>query len=115
MLHYNLKLKSTARELRNNMTRTEMLLWSRIRKKQIRNLQFYRQRTIGNYIVDFYCPKAKLVVEIDGGQHYNEPAKMKDKARDEYLQEAGLTVLRFNNNEVFRNTDGVLEVISEYL
>lgn len=72
MLYYNLKLKARARQLRNNMTPVERLLWSKVNREQVKGLRFYRQRIIGNYIIDFYCPKAKLVIEIDGGQHYGE-------------------------------------------
>ncbi|MBP9011503.1 MAG: DUF559 domain-containing protein, partial [Syntrophaceae bacterium] len=67
MLPFNKKLKPAARSLRSNMTDAERLLWSRIRKKQISDVQFYRQKNIGNYIVDFYCPQGRLVIELDGG------------------------------------------------
>ena len=70
MLKYDNSLKHIARELRKNMTDAEKLLWSRIRRRQLSGYQFYRQRIIGSYIVDFYCPTARLVIEIDGGQHY---------------------------------------------
>lgn len=70
MLPFNKKLKPFAGNLRNNMTDAERLIWSKIRRKQIGDLQFYRQKNIGHYIVDFYCPEGKLIVEIDGGQHY---------------------------------------------
>jgi very-short-patch-repair endonuclease len=86
-------------------------LWSRIRGKQLKGRQFYRQKTIGGYIVDFYCPKAKLVIELDGGQHYTDEGKEKDRVRDEFLAREGLTVLRFSDREVLTQTDGVLEKI----
>ena len=70
MLSYNKGLKEPSRQLRKNMTETERLFWSRVRGKQLSGAQFYRQKIIGDYIVDFYCPQAKLVVEIDGAQHY---------------------------------------------
>ena len=70
MLLYNPKLKKYSQELRKNMTDAERQLWSKLRGKQLKGLQIYRQRIIGNYIVDFYCPKANLIIEIDGGQHY---------------------------------------------
>ena len=69
---YNPKLKKRARRLRKNMTDAEVKLWNHLRRKQIKGLQFFRQRPIGNYIVDFYAPEAKLVIEVDGGQHYNK-------------------------------------------
>jgi very-short-patch-repair endonuclease len=71
MLPYNNKLKPFSRSLRSNMTDAERLLWSKIRWKQFKGVQFYRQKIIGNYIADFYCPKLKLVIEVDGGQHYS--------------------------------------------
>ena len=74
------------------MTDAENLLWSKIRRKQLANCQFYRQKIIGSCIVDFYCPKAKLVVEVDGGQHYDDPQINKDKKRNAYLQKLGMRV-----------------------
>jgi len=109
MLRYNKNLKTLSRNLRKNMTE------SKIRRKQLRGYQFYRQRIIGNYVVDFYCPKAKLVIEVDGGQHYFDKQKAIDKSREIYLSENGLKVLRFNNLDILQNIDGVLEYIDEYL
>lgn len=97
------------------MTETEILLWSRIRKKQILDFQFYRQKPIGNYIVDFYCPKAKLVLEVDGGQHYEEDNIQKDAKRDIYFKTLGIMVLRFTNIDIFQNMEGVLDEIYHYL
>ncbi len=111
MLSYNKGLKPFSQQLRNNLTDAERRLWVRIRGKQLKGLQFYRQKTIGDYIVDFYCPKAKLVIELDGGQHYTEEGKEKDKVRDDYLAGVGLQVLRFSDREVLTQIDGVLEKI----
>ena len=115
MLPFNRKLKPLARNLRTNMTDAEQLIWSKIRRKQIGGVQFYRQKNIGHYIVDFYCPKGKLIVEIDGGQHYENEGIKKDQERDRYLQGLGLTVLRFSDLDVLKNIDGVVERIQEYL
>jgi len=115
MLFYNKNLKGYSRQLRTNMTNAEILLWSKLRRKQLQGYQFYRQKIIGNYIVDFYCPKAKLVVEIDGGQHYDDEEIKKDKIRDDYMREQRLTVLRFSDREVFDNLDGVIERINQNL
>lgn len=103
------------RNLRSNMAETEIRLWNRIRKKQINDLQFFRQRPIGNFVVDFYCPKKKLVIEIDGGQHFwDEKNVKKDRERDDYLKrKLGLKVLRFSNVEVFNNVEGVVGKIIE--
>ena len=93
------------------MTDAERLLWSKVSRKQIPGYQFYRQRIIGDYIVDFYCHSAGLVVEIDGGQHYYGEGHESDKIRDDHLAELGLKVLRFSNLDVLHNIDGVLEQI----
>jgi len=115
MLPFNRKLKPLARNLRRNMTDAEQLIWSKVRRKQISDCQFYRQKNIGNYIVDFYCPKAKLIVEIDGGQHYENHGIKKDLERDQYFQTLGFTVLRFSDIDVLKNVNGVVERIQEHL
>ena len=97
------------------MTDAELHLWFRIRRKQVKNYQFYRQKNIGNFIVDFYCPAGRLVVEVDGGQHYSEGAIEGDRNRDAFLQSLGLKVLRFSDGEVFKDTDAVLEGIYKAL
>jgi very-short-patch-repair endonuclease len=111
MLYYNKNLKQFSRELRKNMTDAENVLWSRIRGKQLKNCQFYRQKIIGNYIADFYSPKAKLVIELDGGQHYDSDEKEKDAQRDAYMANIGLKVLRFSDRDVFEKLEGILEEI----
>jgi very-short-patch-repair endonuclease len=111
MLRYNENLKGRARHLRKIMTDSEKILWSRLRGKQILDVQFYRQKPIGEYIVDFYGPKAKLVVEIDGSQHLQSGGFERDQERDWYLASLGLGVMRFNSREVLTNTDEVVEVI----
>ncbi len=93
------------------MTDAERRLWSRMRGIQLKGYQFYRQKPIGDYIVDFYCPKANLVIELDGGQHYTEEGKEKDTIRDRYLSRVGLQVLRFSGREVLTQTEGVLKKI----
>ena len=115
MLPYNKNLKELARELRKNMTDAERRLWSKIRRKQLKEFQFYRQKNIGDYIVDFYCPAAKLIVEIDGGQHYSEENIVKDEARDKFLSDLGFRVLRFSNSDVFKNIEGVVKEIYNHL
>ena len=75
-------IKDRARELRKNMTDAKRFLWSKLRRKQLKNYQFYRQKNIGDYIVDFYCPAAKLIVEVDGGHHFIEENIQKDETRD---------------------------------
>jgi very-short-patch-repair endonuclease len=97
------------------MTDAEKYLWSRIRIKQLNGYWFYRQKPVGEYIADFYCPKAKLVVEVDGGQHFSEETAEYDKIRDENMRSLGLRVIRFTNTEVLKNIEGVLERIIESL
>lgn len=115
MLSYNKELKQFSRTLRKNMTDAETLLWSRIRGKQLKGFQFYRQKIIGNYIVDFYCPASKLVIEVDGGQHYREEGKDKDHIRDNYMKKIGITVLRFSDRDVLKRIDTVMENICREL
>ena len=87
---YNRELKMRSRELRSSMTDAEIRLWSKLRRKQVHSFQFCRQKPIGNFIVDFYCPKARLVIEVDGGQHYQEQGMARDAARDSDLSGLGL-------------------------
>jgi very-short-patch-repair endonuclease len=111
MLKYNPKLKANARQLRQSLTDSELSLWRRLRGKQLAGVQFYRQKAIGNYIVDFYAPRAKLVIEIDGSQHLEAPQASKDRERDEYLGRLGLMVLRINGRQVLKETEAVMELI----
>ena len=113
MLPYNGKLKNLARELRQNMTDAERLLWSKIRRKQLNGLQFYKQRIIGDCIVDFYCPKAGFVIEVDGGQHYIDEGQHSDEMRDDNIEKLGLKVVRFSNIDVLKNIDGVIQKLQD--
>ncbi len=113
MLVYNLKLKTYSRELRKNMTDAEKRLWSKVRLKQLKGYRFQRQRIIGEYIVDFYCPGAKLIIEVNGSQHYSNAIAEADRIRDEYMRNQGLKVLRFTDSEVLKNIQGVIENVLE--
>jgi very-short-patch-repair endonuclease len=113
MLSYNRKLITNSRILRSNMTDAERRLWSRIRRKQIGSLTFLRQKIIGDYIVDFYCHDARLMVEIDGSQHQSGIGEQKDITRDKYLIDRGFIILRFNDHDVLQNTDGAVTAILE--
>ena len=113
VFRYDSNLKQVARGLRNGMTRSEQLLWSRLRGRQIQGIQFYRQNPIGVYIVDFYAPKAKLVVEVDGRQHLELDYKENGASRDAYLAGAGLSVLRFSNTQVSQELDTVVTIIAK--
>ena len=96
------------------MTDVERKLWSKLRSNQL-GVKFRRQVPFGNYIADFISLEAKLVIELDGYQHYQENALQQDKLRDRYFAKEGFTVLRFNNSEVTENMDGVLEMIWQKL
>lgn len=113
MVLYNQNLKQLSRQLRKNSTDAERRLWSKLRLRQLNGLQFYRQRIVVNYIVDFFCPVAKLVIEVDGGQHYSGEKQKSDFKLDEYLKSIGLKVLRFSDRDVLMNIDGVSENILE--
>ena len=112
MLRYDSHLKKSARQLRKNMTDSERALWSRLRGKQLYGVQVYRQKPIGEYIVDFYVPKARLVVEVDGSQHSESEHAEKDRKRDAYMNTVGIQVLRFRNIDVLKETDAVVDIIA---
>lgn len=113
LISYNRNLKSVSRQLRHRLTDAERKLWSKIRNKQIGGLQFYRQKPIENFIVDFFCPKANLVIEVDGGQHYEVKNEKQDKIRSDYLKRQGFKVLRFTNLDILKNTDNVIYKICQ--
>jgi very-short-patch-repair endonuclease len=113
MIHYEKTLKPLARRLRSNMTDAEQKLWHHLRRKQIGNVQFFRQKTLGHYIVDFYAPSVKLIVEVDGSQHFEVIERQRDEIRDVWLRGQGLRVLRFDNLQVLHETGAVLECIAQ--
>jgi very-short-patch-repair endonuclease len=106
---------SLARGLRRKQTEAEKMLWAKLRNKQLDGIKFRRQQLVGDYVVDFVSFDEKLIIEIDGGQH-NETFKIeKDKRRTRWLKGEGFHVLRFWNNDVLLNVEGVLENIKEVL
>jgi len=113
-LRYRRSSINKARVFRKTMTDGEQKLWSRLRGKQL-EYYFRRQTPIEKYIVDFVCLKEKLIVEIDGSQHYTPTEKEHDRIRDQFLQRQGFRILRFNSVEVLDNTDGIIEVIYQKL
>ncbi len=108
-------MKPISRYLRSEMTECERLLWSRLRRKQLHDVQFYRQKPIGSYVVDFYAPAAGLVVEVDGSQHQDRSPAQNDAHREESLKSQGLRVLRFTNRQVVDDLDSVVWVVAEAL
>ncbi|MFH2018488.1 MAG: DUF559 domain-containing protein [bacterium] len=103
-----------AKNLRENSTDAEKLLWRYLRAKQFGYLKFRRQQIIGKYIVDFVCFAKKIIVELDGSQHADVDNKLKDQVRDQWLKSQGFTVLRFWDNDVLKNIRGVWDEIEKY-
>ena len=106
---HSTKLTNNARMLRKNMTKEERHLWYDFLKNY--PIRFLRQKVIDNYIVDFYCHSARLIIELDGSQHYEEKVLMKDRIRTEKIEQRNLTVIRIPDNEVNRNFEGVCQYI----
>lgn len=100
-----------AKLLRKEQTEAEKKLWSKLRNRRLNGYKFKRQVPKGPYVVDFYCADARLIIELDGGQHADDAAVKHDAKRTRYLQESGFRVLRFWNNEIFENLDGVAYTI----
>jgi very-short-patch-repair endonuclease len=112
VLHQSMRIMTTrSRELRNNMTNAEQHLWKHLRRNQL-GVKFRRQDPIGRYIPDFVCHNPRIIIEVDGGQHHNNP---NDTIRDEWLSSQGYTILRFWNNEILKETPAVLEKIRAVL
>jgi len=103
------------RRLRSNMTVPETRLWLRLRARQLQGLKFRRQHGVGPYIVDFYCPEESLVIEVDGDSHADADQIVKDREREKYLHSLGLRVLRYFNDDIVKNLDGVLEDLANRL
>jgi very-short-patch-repair endonuclease len=108
--HHRVMASPIARRLRTTPTDAEIRLWSRLRRKQLDSFRFRRQQPLGNYVVDFFCPEAKLIIEVDGGQHAEE-----SDTRQRWLEARGYRVVRFWNNDVLGNTEGVLQRILDAL
>lgn len=108
---YNPRLKELARDLRNNSTKAEIKLWRYLRNKRLLGLDFHRQKPLGNYIADFYCPKARLVVEVDGRSHLQSATIDKDRMKEDYLGKHKILILRVKNEEVMNDTGNVLRKI----
>ena len=115
MQPYEKYLKQNSQKLRNNQTDAENKLWQRINRDQLLGFRFNRQKPLLSYIVDFYCAKAKLIIELDGSQHYEPDYQEKDALRDAELNSLGFTVMRFSNDEVMREIEAVVEQIYLFL
>ncbi len=108
---YNPKLKKRARELRNNSTLSEVILWGYLKGKQMHGFDFHRQKPVDNYIVDFICSELYLAIELDGYTHLLEEASKYDRIKEQRLKELGIRLIRFWDEEVYSNIDNVLRVI----
>ena len=113
-LYNNKNLKEKRKELRSNSTSAEAVLWRMLKGKQIEGKKWRRQFSIGNYISDFYCPEIKLGVELDGNEHYTVIGKFNDARREEYLNTIGITIIRFENKDIWCSIEHVIETIREY-
>jgi very-short-patch-repair endonuclease len=113
IIKYNPNLKTLAKHLRNNSTLSEVLLWNVLKGKKLEGLDFHRQKPIGEYIVDFYCPELNLVIEIDGISHNLKTEK--DKERQEVLERLGFNFIRIYDNDVKKNLNGVIDYIKDWV
>ncbi|NOX65125.1 MAG: DUF559 domain-containing protein [Chlorobi bacterium] len=113
ILPYNPKLKEYARKLRNNSTKSEVLLWNYLKSKQMKGFDFHRQKPIGNYIVDFFCSELMLAIEIDGESHYGN--ERKDKNRQIDIERFGVKFLRFDEFEIYYRMDKVINKIEMWI
>ncbi len=111
-IYNNQKFKERRRELRKNQTRVEGILWQHIRGGKLNGFKFYRQYSVGPYILDFYCPKIRLTIELDGKSHESKDAENYDQERTDYLYNNDIKEIRFKNVEVLENVRGVIEKIS---
>src|SRR3989344_27305 len=108
--------KKIRQKLRSgNYVPTEALVWSVIQKRQLKGYKFRRQHGAGKYVIDFYCPKLKLAIEIDGQTHLDQTARIYDQERQRYIESLGIKVLRFSNDEVYENLDEVIGEIKSFL
>lgn len=115
IIPYNPALKKLARKLRNNATKAERVLWHSLSGKQCFGYDFHRQKPIGNYIVDFFCQELMLAIEVDGVSHNQKSVQEKDRAKEEFLNSIGITVLRFQDSEIYPENRDALRAIEEYV
>jgi very-short-patch-repair endonuclease len=105
------KYQSRRRSLRKNMPKAEVILWSKLKNRQLHGARFLRQYSVDQYIIDFYCPKLKLAIEVDGDSHFTIGAIRRDKERQEHIENYGIHFMRFTDTDIRENVDGVCESI----
>lgn len=115
-MKYNVsQLKTRRRALRNGQTKYEMTLWHEFRNRRFLGLKFYRQYSVGSFILDFFCPKIRFAIEIDGQQHQMPVIQNHDEIRTQFLEAHDIWVMRIKNDEIFYDLQGVLEKIEEVI
>lgn len=105
----------TRSTLRKRMTAPELVFWTAVRNRKLKDYKFRRQYSVGRYVIDFYCPSVRLGIEIDGESHFVDNQQQYDRVRQEYIDALGIKVLRYTNTEVMKNLNGVLEDVSKHL
>jgi very-short-patch-repair endonuclease len=105
--------KLKRQQLRRNMTKAEAIIWQKLRCKQIETCKFRNQYSVDRFVLDFYSPEIKLAIEIDGESHFQEEAAQYDHERQIFIESTGINFLRFTNNQVYENLNGVLEIIAQ--
>ncbi len=115
IIPYNSSLKELAKNLRNNSTKAEIILWQKLKRKQMYGYDFHRQKPIDNYILDFYCYELNLLIEVDGYSHEFLEVYQKDTIKEKKMLELGINVLRFTDNQVLKDTENVLRAIEFYI
>ncbi|SHF49395.1 Very-short-patch-repair endonuclease [Arenibacter palladensis] len=115
IIPYNPKLKELARDLRNNSTKAEIILWLKLKSKQMYGYDFHRQKPIDNYILDFFCQELMLGIEVDGYSHGIVEVYDKDIVKEEKMNYLGIGILRFTDDQKLRDMDNVLRAIESYI
>lgn len=115
IIPYNPKLKELARDLRNNSTKAEIILWLKLKSKQMYGYDFHRQKPIDNYILDFFCQELMLGIEVDGYSHGIVEVYDKDIVKEEKMNYLGIGILRFTDDQILRDMDNVLRAIESYI
>ncbi|UGU15330.1 endonuclease domain-containing protein [Sinomicrobium kalidii] len=115
IIPYNPKLKELARQLRNNSTKAEIILWTKLRRKQLYGYDFHRQKPIDNYILDFFCHELMLGIEVDGYSHSIVEVYKKDIQKGQTMNKLGIHILRFTDEQVLKGTENVLRAIEAYI
>ena len=108
-------MKSKRKLLRNNMPKAEIVLWSKLKGNQLNGYKFRRQHSVGKFVVDFFCPKLKLVIEVDGNSHFLDEKPERDRERQKYIENHGIRFLRFTNADIYKNMNEVLTSIEKYI